>query len=342
MIPTFASGAVYGVGIISPSASLLSTGYVAGNTLSAQFLNFYLWGITAELNSVLAAGSVAQNSIVSNQVLTALQNITGTGYTVLSSGSPYSAAAVGGAYVVTATPFTFKLPAATGSGDRIRVINGKGAVAGLITVTPNGTDAIANAGNVSVFLQNVDQGGNPTLQWIELTDNVAGTWDVTGGQFCPAQSVDTNGSQYHLGKFHHLPLGNTTSRQIGTSVIPAAVGSFTAAIQGTGALGIPSGAKAVRVRVDMAAVPSSTPADCSLQVAFSDNVADNPSGSTAHPQYKIRNYLPSGATIMEAYFELDIPVNGSGQFFMFTVASSNTTLSSCFAYFNVVGYYMGD
>ena len=189
---------------------------------------------------------MAQNSAVSNQVLTALQNIitgmvpsnatilaailaaTGTGYKVLSSGSPYSAAAVGGAYVVTATPFTFKLPAATGSGNRIRVINGMGAVAGLITITPNGTDAMANAGNVSCFLQNVDQSGAPTLQWIELTDNVAGTWDVTGGQFCPHQSVDTDGSQYHLGNLKHLPLGNTTGRAPHGGSLPN-VSSFSTA-----------------------------------------------------------------------------------------------------------------
>ena len=75
MIPTFASGAGIGTGIISPSASLISTGYVAGQTLAAQHLNYYLWGITAELNSILTEAGIAPILNQSNQILNAIKAI---------------------------------------------------------------------------------------------------------------------------------------------------------------------------------------------------------------------------------------------------------------------------
>jgi len=42
------------------------------------------------------------------------------------------------------------------------------------------------------------------------------------------------------------------------------------------------------------------------------------------------------------YSEIDIPLNASGQFYMYTYIVVNTTPASDFIALNVVGYYMGD
>jgi hypothetical protein len=245
--------------------------------------------------------------------------------------------------VATSNPFLANLPAATGSGDRVRIIDGSLLATGLVKITPNGTDKIGSAGNVSVYLQNIDQSGAPFLfQSIELVDEVPGYWAVVSGQFCPHQTVDTDGQQYHLGKLHHLPLGNTTSRLEMNSLNPAALNNwYASAITAAGLFGVPTGAKGIRVRVygnNYAVAAGLT----QIGVSFSDNNSNVPVFSTAHPIFGIYGYVAASGYLYGIPTEIDIPLNSSGQFFMYTVISSNNTPGSSQINGAIVGFYMGD
>jgi len=95
MIPIFGTSAV----LVAPPAPLLSSGYVAGNTLVAQHFNYQLNHLTKELNNVLSMAGVTQNASVDTQLTTAIQilitaglAITGTAAT-LASNNPIPAAA---------------------------------------------------------------------------------------------------------------------------------------------------------------------------------------------------------------------------------------------------------
>ena len=336
MVNVWGTGAV----LAAPPAPLLVSGYSPGNTLPSQYWNWLFFHITKELNNVLAAAGIAQNASVDTQLASAI-----FGWTTLSSGSPYSAALSNMVYAILATtnPYVFNLPASTGSGKKIKVINYSGLATGLVQIAPNGSDNIGAAGNVSVYLQNVDQSGFVyKYQWIELTDTVAGTWDVTGGQFCPHQAVDTDGQQYHLGRLHHLPLGNATSRSIsGVPFNPPNVSNWSAAIQVTGSVGVPAGAKAVRLKVFHTAYAAAG-GEASLGLNYSDNTANIPSFQTAHPMTQQTFYASAAGQYAGTVTEIDVPLNASGQFFVYTSSAVNLTIASCNIYATVVGYYMGD
>jgi hypothetical protein len=309
--------------------------------LPSQYWNWLFFHITKELNNVLAAAGIAQNASVDTQLASAI-----FGWTTLSSGSPYSAALSNMVYAILATtnPYVFNLPASTGSGKKIKVINYSGLATGLVQIAPNGSDNIGAAGNVSVYLQNVDQSGFVyKYQWIELTDTVAGTWDVTGGQFCPAQAVDTNGAQYHLGKLHHLPLGNATSRDITAGgLVPTTQGTwYASAIQASGLVGVPSGAKSIKAKVTP--IPQAAGAgNYALYLAFSDNNSNTPSAITSHPVAESYGYAAGSGIIVGGASEIDIPLNASGQFYMYTLLAQDVTLASCRVTIAPVGFYMGD
>ena len=64
MIPSFSTGGV----LTAPPGALITGGYVPGNTLAAQHLNWYLNHLTMEINAVLTASGVAQNSAVDTQL----------------------------------------------------------------------------------------------------------------------------------------------------------------------------------------------------------------------------------------------------------------------------------
>jgi hypothetical protein len=263
---------------------------------------------------------------------------------VFSSGSPATLVPFQyGTVIVTATPYTINLPAATGSGYKVRIINAK-TVAGLVTITPNGTDKIGPAGNVSVFLQNVDQSGAPFLfQSIEIVDDISGSWAVVGGQLCPHQTVDTDGQQYHLGKLHHLPLGNTTDRTLngGAAFNPAAQGAwFASAITAWGNAGVPSGAKAIRARVRLSGAAPGV-GQTVLTVCFSDNNSSTPGLGTAHPSATLGG-MPQAAGNLFSETEIDIPLNSSGQLFAYSLTVTNITVGSSNVRVAVVGWYMGN
>jgi hypothetical protein len=265
----------------------------------------------------------------------------GLGVLILSAGSPYTFVSRSASTVLigaTTNPYVFNLPAATGSGDKLRIVNISSLATGLVRIHPYTGDAIGSAGaNVDCYLQNVDQSGNPYLfQFIELVDSASGTWAVTGGQYCPHQSVDTDGQQYHLGKLHHFPLGNTTDRKIYDA---APVAGWSGAITGTGVVGVPTGAKGIKARVELVAYATAAAA-CSIRAGFSDNNSNVPTMTTSHPIAQVHGYgAIAGRT--EGLTELDVPLNASGQFYFNIFSSTNTTLASDQIIISIVGWWDG-
>jgi hypothetical protein len=243
----------------------------------------------------------------------------------------------------TVNPFVFNLPASSGTGRRIRVTCTSIVNTGLVSIVPSGTDQIGSAGNVTCFLQNVDQSTYIYKhQNLDIVDSRSGYWAVVGGQLCPDNATDTDGQQYHLGKLHHLPLANTTDRRLtGGDLTPTAGASwYGSAITGAGVYGIPAGAKAIRVAVRNE-VYATAAGEYSIYLAFSDNNANTPTMATAHPKSENKGYK-SAAGLMIRMVEIDIPLNSSGQFYMYTIATLNATVASSLVGLVVMGFYMGD
>src|SRR6185369_12820001 len=143
---------------------------------------------------------------------------TGGGASIsLTSGSPYSlVAGTTPELLINATtnPYVVNLPAATGSGYRIRIVNTSNVITGIVKIAPATGERIQPlVGDVAAYIQNIDQSGTGFLRGsLELVDVFSGRWAVVGGQFMPEPgSVDAAGTQYFLGKLRHLPLGNTSS-----------------------------------------------------------------------------------------------------------------------------------
>jgi hypothetical protein len=85
MIPVFGTAAV----LTAPSAPLLSSGYVPGNPLAAQHLNFYLYHLTKELNNVLTAVGMSQSTADDTQITQAIGR---TNSVISTSGAVITAA----------------------------------------------------------------------------------------------------------------------------------------------------------------------------------------------------------------------------------------------------------
>jgi len=264
----------------------------------------------------------------------------GNASAVALSSTPYtlSTAVMARAFLVTtgASAFVFNLPAASSwvGYAPITIIKADSG-AGIVQVAPNGTDVIDKAGNVSLYL-----GG----QWQSLTleASVSGYWTVVGGTFSPHQTVDTDGTQYQLGKLRHLPLGNTTDRGIGGAMVVPAVSSwYGSAITATGVVGVPIGAKAVRIRVRLSAYAAAA-GNYSIDIAFSDNNANTPTFTTGHPLVNASGYAAAAGTTQISLSEIDVPLNSSGQCYFYALTESNITAGSSTVRFIVVGYYMGD
>lgn len=269
--------------------------------------------------------------------------------TLGNGNSPYSPSSAPGKiiYLVTSTlnPFVFNLPQTSGGGGEVEIVDCSGLATGLVKIVPFSGDAIGNLpANGSAFLQNIDQSGaSSVFQSLQLVDEAAGHWAVEGGQFMPAQSVDAAGTQYHLGKLHHLPLGNTQSRAITINVLTAT--SWTTAQQASGLYGVPSGAKGIKAKVTMVPYVTAVGGVDFVQF-FSDNNSNTPSDTTGHPVGRCTGYgsaIGIGAGVIKISSEIDIPLNASGQFYMYSFNASNITLSgSSTVLVTIVGFYMGD
>lgn len=229
---------------------------------------------------------------------------------------------------------TITLPAASALvGQKIQISKSDSG-AGAITITPNGSDSIGNAGNVSCYL-------GSEAQQVTLVSIVSGYWAIVDGAFMPAQSVDTNGGQYYLGGLVHLPLGNTTSRSVFSISANPTVSTWTSAIQVTGSYGVPTGAKAIRAKLYVSAI-SNASGTCVFGFNCSDNTTNTPTSTSSHPYIEAGFVATGQGQFSEDWEEADIPLNSSGQFYIYwtTIANLDTVVAS-HASVSVVGYYMG-
>jgi len=267
----------------------------------------------------------------------------GKGFKFLTTGSPYTVTAFQYHTIfvsATTNPYIMNLPqSSTCAGYRLRVVNYSGAATGLIKVVPYTGDAIGQlAANTEVYLQNVDASAAPSLQSIELLSNGAGVWAVVSGQFCPHQTIDTDGNQYHLGKLHHLPLNNTNNRYVSGSVITLnSSGSWAGPYTITGSYGVPAGAKGVRARLSLSVSATSTLA-LTFFVFASDNNSSTPNVNTAHP-YVGGQFYGQASNTFQVMGEVDIPLNSSGNCYLYPNFTNTTQITLGFV---IVGYYMGD
>jgi hypothetical protein len=335
MIPIQGTAAI----LIAPSSPLQTSGYVPGNPLGAQTFNWYLYHLTAELNNLLGAAGISQNTAVDTQVAqaanaVALANaIAVQGNSILVSGTTSYNMPTSGS-----TTFLVSVPAGSGSalfnvpsaasiiGSAITVVKidtGSGVVKGVL----NGSDLL-NGGSAAFLL------GSP-YQSITIKSIGSGKISVIGGSFVPDQSVDPypGSNQYHLGKLIHLPLNNTTSRVL-TTTLPSS-GNWTSAVQAAGLVGIPSNAKAIRAKIRF--LGANTTGSLSDEAQFSDNVSNTPSSSTDHPGYGVSG--PASGPLLTVV-EIDIPLNSLGQFFIYRISATGGTVSAFTV--TAVGYYMGD
>jgi len=291
------------------------------------------------------SGSSPITSIVPGPVTVAGQRVIS-----LTTGSPYNLAS-GSCDILeinaTTNPFIVNLPKASGSGWKPKIVNTSALATGLVKLVPFSGDKIGPlAANVAAYLQNVDQSGwTYNQQYLELIDTVSGQWAVVAGQFMPEPgSVDAAGSQYFLGKLRHLPLGNTTSRLV-TSAAPPSAGSWSSAKQVTGSFGIPSGAKAIRAKIFIGGSTGTNQGlNNAISVAFSDNNSSTPSADTSHPIAGL-NWINATTSVSGStgyYSEIDIPLNSSGQFYLYTLNALGILVSFCTVSVWAVGYYMGD
>lgn len=226
--------------------------------------------------------------------------------------------------------FVCNLPAASGVvGNSVEIVKIDSA-AGVIQIAPNGADVIANAGNVSIYI-------GQQFRHVTLQAQAAGQWIVTGGEWQPAQAVDTNGSHLSIGRLHLLPHSNTTVRGLLESL--PAVGSWSAAIQISGLYGVPLNAKAVLLLfITRCAVTSDD--QTTFEVAFSDNNSNVPASYTVHPRIKLSAFQRTTPGFQHISSEIIVPLNSSGQLYAHTIALTNCTTPQVL--FSVRGYYMGD
>lgn len=145
----------------------------------------------------------------------------------------------------------------------------------------------------------------------------------------------------YLGRLHHLPLGNTTSRQV-SSAAPPAAGAYSAATTIAGSYGVPTGAKGVKLKVRLVASSAAAGA-FEIAVSFSDNNANTPSYLTGHPNVNVLAMAAAANPGVGYTTEIDVPLNGSGQLYWYTHSGAlNVTIANCLLNINVVSYYMGD
>lgn len=168
MIPSFATAGV----LTAPSAPLILSGYVPGNTLAAQHMNWYLGHLTLELNNLLTLGGVVQNAAVDSQVGTAVQNVAQKAVGVMNCVRITSGSAMtiplGSGTIITAlgsgSTYTLTLPSAASAlavGFEVDVQNHNAGATNMLG---------AGSGSVLVNLLNPNDG---------LAGVTGGTWQIT-------------------------------------------------------------------------------------------------------------------------------------------------------------------
>lgn len=136
-----------------------------------------------------------------------------------------------------------------------------------------------------------------------------------------------------------LPRDNT-SRMVINNSAPPAQGAWSSAIQVTGNFGVPAGAKSILASVMVNAAESANNAQAVVELAFSDNNTSTPSSSTAHPHIILDFRNNSGSDQISIEKDLIIPLNGSGQFYTYTITKQNEGGTGVY-YVTIKDYYTG-
>jgi hypothetical protein len=244
----------------------------------------------------------------------------------------------------TSNPFVINLPlGSTCSGYKLRIINTSALASGLIKINPFAGDKLGPMpASTAIYLQNVDRSAwQNGKKFVELVSDGTGTWAIDGQWMPEPGSVDTAGSQYYLGKLRSLPFVSFTPRNLPTVAIPPALGTYSAAIQVTGILGIPLGAKAVKARFK-ASICTTAAAPYYFYMAASDNNSTTIDDLSPQPSVAFRGL----STAINAFYgydtAVDIPLDSSGRMYLFTYTANNVTIGSCIVNLIMLGYYMGD
>jgi len=238
-------------------------------------------------------------------------------------------------------PSVVTLPqASTCVGYKVRIIAAY-AGAALVTITPYTDDHIElQAANVSIFLNNSDASANISkFQYVDLIAVASGYWAVIGGNYCPDQAVDTDGSHACLGRLHLLPQ-DATSR-VAFNDAPPAQGAASSAIQVTGLYGVPASAKAVLANVLISAYSAAAGA-VAILLGFSDNNTYSVNGQEASAYVGISTYESASARTPGVAENVVISLNSLGRFYIWGGVETNVTLASCDVVISIRGYYMGD
>ena len=161
MIPSFATAGV----LTAPSGALITSGYIPGNPLAAQHLNWYLNHLTLELNNLLTLGGVVQNSAVDTQVGTAVLNVSRAAVAILNS-------------VVLTAGVSANIPVGSGT---VVIKTGSTFTANL----PSAASAYAASFEVDIRNENAGAtGGSGSVKIAPLSGDylagyLNGTWEVT-------------------------------------------------------------------------------------------------------------------------------------------------------------------
>ena len=161
MIPVFGTAAV----LVAPPAPLLATGYVPGNTLTAQHFNYEMYHLTKELNNVLTAAGVAQSGSVDTQILSSILGITGSAiYSGTYTGTVLSAP---GTYIFTGAS-TVTLPASPSIGGVRFTFKSKGNYHSVISANSGQTIGTTSSTSFILGANTSPQNGQEdyvTLEW---------------------------------------------------------------------------------------------------------------------------------------------------------------------------------
>jgi len=128
-----------------------------------------------------------------------------------------------------------------------------------------------------------------------------------------------------MGTGHWFPRTNTTSRLLVTGAVIPAVGAWSAAYTAQG----PSGMKEIMVDIIIDVDPTAA-GDTQVDVHFSDNNTTTPSYITAHPFMTSKYTAAAGTDLRRFNKELHIPLNSSGQFYIYCSAKTNLDTTSIY------------
>ena len=176
MLPVWGTAAV----LVAPPAPLFTTGYVAGNTLPAQYWNYLFFHLTKELNNVLTAAGVAQSGSVDTQLLQSIRAL--QRQIVSTSGALGTLTVVNDTdYILTAAS-TATLPAVPDHPGLRLTFNAKTNATSTFTANAGQTIGIGGTSTYTIF----GAGSAVTLEW----DGVS-NWKIV---FFSRSTMSTSGA----------------------------------------------------------------------------------------------------------------------------------------------------